>query len=60
VRYCRHKKTKENRAVKFVTKSKLEDPNSFFNEVQTLSQLDHPNIVKLYEFYEEKQVYCLV
>jgi calcium-dependent protein kinase len=54
VRYCRHKKTKEKRAVKFIQKSKLLDSDSFFNEVSVLSSLDHPNIIKLFEFYEEK------
>jgi len=29
-------------------------------EVHILSELDHPNIVKLYEFYDEKRTFSLV
>jgi len=34
--------------------------NSFFAEVDILISLDHPNIVKLYEFYEDTTQYHLV
>lgn len=30
------------------------------HEVKILSEMDHPNIVHLYEFYEEPKNYCLV
>ena len=30
------------------------------NEVEILKSLDHPNIIKLYEFYETSQTFCLV
>jgi len=30
------------------------------NEVAILSQMDHPNVVRLYEFYDEPNMYCLV
>jgi len=30
------------------------------NEVDVLSSMDHPNIVRLYEFYDEPNHYCLV
>jgi serine/threonine protein kinase len=30
------------------------------NEVEILSQMDHPNVVRLYEFYDEPHMYCLV
>ncbi|CAK72763.1 unnamed protein product (macronuclear) [Paramecium tetraurelia] len=30
------------------------------NEIKILQQLDHPNILKLYEFYEDNNEYCLI
>lgn len=33
---------------------------SFKNEVATLRILDHPNILKLYEIFEDKKKYYLV
>lgn len=30
------------------------------NEVQVLSEMDHPNIIRLYEYYDEPKYYCLV
>jgi serine/threonine protein kinase len=29
-------------------------------EISILKELDHPNIVKLVDFYEDKNHYCLV
>ena len=62
VRFCRERSTKEPRAVKFLRKNMLteEDKNQIFHEVKILSEMDHPNIVKLFEFYEEPKNYCLV
>ena len=31
-----------------------------YKEVELLSKMDHPNIVRLYAFYDEPQYYCLV
>lgn len=30
------------------------------NEVSILKQMDHPNIIKVYEFYEDNSSYYLV
>jgi calcium-dependent protein kinase len=62
VRFCRDRISKENRAVKLLHKSMLttEEINQILHEVKILSELDHPNIVHLYEFYEEPKNYCLV
>jgi len=62
VRLCRHNSTKEDRAVKYLNKDKLtpEDKALIMNEVHVLSEIDHPNIVRLFEFYDEPKYYCLV
>ena len=54
--------TGEARAVKYLKKDMLsvEDKQTIMNEVNTLANMDHPNIVRLYEFYDEPAYYCLV
>mmetsp|Transcript_48379 Transcript_48379/g.108671 ORF Transcript_48379/g.108671 Transcript_48379/m.108671 type:complete len:692 (+) Transcript_48379:41-2116(+) len=63
-----HRKTGVRRAIKAVNKSALRryltDSNSLNNfvwrEVEILRHLDHPNIVRLYEAYEDEQRLYLI
>ena len=43
-------------------KSKMDDfeLKRFMNEIEILKKLDHPNVLKLYEFYEDKKRFYLV
>ena len=59
----RHKKTNLIRAMKKITKnllSKTETVNEIKNEIELLKQLDHPNIVKIFEFFVEYDGYYLI
>lgn len=47
------KGTKNSRAVKVIPKSKVKNPDRFKKEIDILRQLDHPNIIKLYETFED-------
>jgi len=49
-------------AIKMINKNKLspDDLLSLRNEVAIMQQVDHPNIVKYYETYEEKKTIYLV
>lgn len=62
VRKALHIKTKEMRAVKIIDKDLLGKHNWKFiqNEIEILSSLDHPNIVKIYEYFETKQFFYIV
>ena len=63
VRLCVHKATKLERAVKIYPKSMLKDDQSkkrFAAEIETQKKLDHPNIVKLFEVFEDAQNVYLV
>ena len=53
---------KSFRAVKVLSKSYMEDKEvrAFQNEVASLYLLDHPNILKLYHYFEDQQRYMLV
>ena len=63
VRKITHRVTGEVRAVKTIHKKSLRTPEeqaTFFNEVAVLRALDHPNILKLYEFYQDDKNYYLI
>ena len=32
----------------------------FFNEINNLKNLDHPNILKIYEYFEDKRSYSVI
>ena len=55
---CKHRDMNSYRAIKVVSKERIENPAQFRNEIQALKLLDHPNIIKLYEIFEdENKVY---
>eukprot|EP00914_Ancora_sagittata_P011954 GHVO01023177.1.p1 GENE.GHVO01023177.1~~GHVO01023177.1.p1 ORF type:complete len:548 (-),score=88.06 GHVO01023177.1:70-1713(-) len=60
---CRDKQTGAERAVKIIKKSSVQsggDATSLLDEVAVVKQLDHPNIMKLFEFFEDKRNFYLV
>ncbi|KAL8447748.1 hypothetical protein Emag_004209 [Eimeria magna] len=59
---CKDKQTGAERAIKIIKKSSVSAPSSgaLLDEVAVLKQLDHPNIMKLYEFFDDKRNYYLV
>lgn len=52
----------DTRAVKRIQKELLteEDHEEVFNEFMTLKQMDHPNICKMYEFFEDTENFWFV
>jgi calcium-dependent protein kinase len=50
------------RAVKIINKKRLaeEEKQKLLNEIDILKCLDHPNILKLYEFFQDQKRYFLV
>jgi calcium-dependent protein kinase len=53
-------KTKEVFACKELAKSKINDMQKFKNEINVMSKCDHPNIIKLYEIYEDPRYIELI
>ena len=54
----RHKELDVIRALKTIKKSKYKTPaelKSIRNEIQIMKVVDHPNIVKLFEFFEDDE-----
>lgn len=54
--------SKESYAVKIVTRSKLtyEDEAALKDEISVLKELKYPNIIRLYDVFEEKDYYFLL
>jgi calcium-dependent protein kinase len=58
-----HKSTNETRTVKTILKKFLKTPEAqaaVLNEFNTLRSLDHPNIIKIYESFEDDQHFYFV
>ena len=51
---AKHKKTGDKVAVKAMQKGRIQDYEAFKNEISILKSLDHPNIIKFYEVFEDK------
>jgi len=43
-----------------IVKVKRDTSNLLSNEINILKELDHPNIIKLYEYFEEKEKAYLI
>ena len=60
---CDHLPTKTKRALKVVHKSGLtyhqRDPIHMLKEIQILKMLDHPNIIKCFEIFEDESKYYI-
>lgn len=57
-----NKKTGEKVAIKIIQKGQLneEDLMALQNEIEIMTNVDHPNIVKLYDIFEDSNTYSLV
>ena len=56
----RDKQSGDIRAMKQVTKAKIQDMGKFQDEIKILSLVDHPNIVRLFEVIEDDKYYNLI
>ena len=56
----RHKKTGEVRACKQLSKLNIDDLVKFQREIDILIKADHPNIIKMYEYFESKNNLYLI
>lgn len=55
--------TRQRRALKIINKSLLNQgslENDFLKEIDVLSRLDHPNIIKIYEYFLDKFFFYIV
>ena len=62
VRVCQHKRSGYTRAVKVLYKANMtvDDKDALINEISILSQLDHPNIVKMFEYFEDDKRFYII
>ena len=59
VRQAVHKLTGQPRAIKILKKAD-QDENKLFLEVEILCKLSHPNIMQIYEFYDDLKNFYIV
>lgn len=55
-----HLGTRQERALKVINKANIkyqDDEQKFLKEIELLSQLDHPSIIRVYEYFEENANY---
>jgi calcium-dependent protein kinase len=55
-----HKLTKSTRAIKVIKKMGENKETEITNEINMLTMIDHPNIIKIFEFYVTKSEYFIV
>ena len=57
-----HKTTNEIRAIKFIDKANVpkEREHELFSEIKVLKEMDHPSIMRIYEFASDGKYYYLV
>ena len=55
-----HKLTGQIRALKIIKKSEEEDNKKLILEVDILSKLVHPNIMQIFEYYEDKTFFYII
>ena len=62
VRKAKHRETGEYFAIKILSKKKMEDKDleAIQVEIEIMKNIDHPNVVKLYDVYEDEGHICLV
>lgn len=57
---CRHRVSKQDRACKTIAKKKVKNMAQFQAEISILAQLDHPHILKLYEYFEDDKNFHII
>jgi serine/threonine protein kinase len=57
-----HKVTKEPRAIKLIDKSIVpkDKEKELFSEIKVLKEMDHPRIMRIFEFSSDEKYYYLV
>ena len=62
MRKCFNKRTGAIRAVKIIKKDTMdvEEKTRFLTEINIMKELDHPNILRLYEVFQDDKRYYLV
>jgi len=60
VRKVTHKDTQNSRALKIIKKNPKQDSARMYLEVDILKKLIHPNIMQIFEFYEDKISFYII
>mmetsp|Transcript_13857 Transcript_13857/g.31452 ORF Transcript_13857/g.31452 Transcript_13857/m.31452 type:complete len:505 (+) Transcript_13857:23-1537(+) len=58
---CTNKLTKSTRAIKTIQKAQMKNTDRFKMEISIMKKMDHPNIIKLYETFDDaRNIYLIM
>ena len=60
VKKCTSKETGKTHAIKIIDKAKVEDMEDISREIEIMGKVDHPNVVKLFEIFDETKKMNLI
>jgi len=60
VRVATNRRTSERRAIKTIHKLRVDDLQKFQVEIEIMKVMDHPNVIKLYEHFQDTKNFYLV
>ena len=60
VKRCTSKETGKTHAIKIIDKAKVEDMEDISREIEIMGKVDHPNVVKLFEIFDETKKMNLI
>ncbi|OMJ65827.1 hypothetical protein SteCoe_37563 [Stentor coeruleus] len=64
VHICTHKSSGDKRVVKIISKASLPESviksGSVLDEVNIMKELDHPNLPRIYEFFEDEKYFYII
>jgi len=62
VRKAKNRATNEYVAVKVLSKKRMKEGETIqlMGEIEIMKQIDHPNIVKMIDFFEDEAHFCIV
>jgi len=56
----RDKATDDIRALKRLSKNQCNSEKEFSEEIKILQKLDHPNVIRFYEYYKDEESFYIV
>ena len=60
VKFGTHNKSGQKRAIKFINNTSDVNKEELIKEIEILKQIDHPNVMRVYEYYQDDEFFYIV